>query len=110
MTAVFINDHLLGFIPDETPIYGNPCDNAKTQNDTNHAIIKAWLLDKCKHVFKDKSVTYLPDKDSEFNGCLIINNKTLLRVTTMHESNVNTRAFTLLYKAAEIESDDSLPF
>jgi len=102
MTAVLINEKLFGFIPDETPIYGNSFShNAKKHNDTNHAIIKEWLLNKCKHIFDDKqTLTYLPDKDSEFNGSLIVDNKHLFRVTTTHDLNLYINASSLLYKVS----------
>ena len=104
MTAVFINEKLLGFIPDETPIYGNSDGNAKKQNDTNHTIIKEWLLHKFKHVLTDenKSLTYIPDKHSEYNGSLIVNNKTLLRVTTKCDINLYLNASQLIYEALDV--------
>ena len=99
MTAVFIDDNLLGFIPKETPIYGN---GKIENNDANHAIIKAWLLNKCKQLFDDdkKTLTYLPDKNSEYNGSLILNNKTLFRVTTKYHLNLYDDAFNMLYDAS----------
>ena len=103
MTAVFINERLLGFIPNETPIYGNSMSyDAKKHNDANHAIIKEWLMNKCKRIFDDKqTLTYLPDKDSEFNGSLIVNNKHLFRVTTMHDLNLYMKAYTMLSDVEE---------
>ena len=102
MTAVFINEKLLGFIPDETPIYANSYSkDAKKQNDSNHAIIKEWLLDKCSRIIKDASVTYLPDKNSEYNGCLIVNNKTLFRVTTEYHLNLYQEANHLLWRTLD---------
>ena len=66
MTAVFINEKLLGFIPKETPIYGNTytADGAQKQNARNHAIIEEWLLKRCKHIFDDKKKTirYIADE------------------------------------------------
>jgi len=104
MTAVFINEKLLGFISDETPIYGNSDENVKKQNDTNHTIIKEWLLHKFKHVLTDenKSLTYIPDNHSEYNGSLIVNNKTLLRVTTKCDVNLYLNASQLIYEALEV--------
>jgi hypothetical protein len=105
MTAVFINEKLLGFIPDETPIYGNGSnEHSKKQNDTNHTIIKEWLLHKFKHMLTDenKSLTYIPDMHSEYNGSLIVNNKTLLRVTTKCDINLYLKASDLIYKALDV--------
>ena len=101
MTAVFINEKLLGFIPKETPIYGNSL-GGKKQNDTNHAIIEEWLLKRCKHIFEDKKKTliYLPDTNSEYNGCLIVDNKTLFRVTTKCDINLYLDAYNVLHKAS----------
>ncbi len=102
MTAVFINEKLLGFIPDETPIYGNGSSkNSEKQNDTNHAIIEKWLLHRCHHIFNNTPLTYLPDDHSEYNGCLIVNNKTLFRVKTMCDINLYIGATDLLYGALE---------
>ena len=105
MTAVFINEKLLGFIPKETPIYGNTytANGVQKQNDNNHKIIKEWLLKRCKHFFEDnkKTMVYLPDEKSEFNGSLIINNKTLLRVTTTCDINVYLSASYLIQDAAK---------
>jgi len=102
MTAVFINERLLGFIPNETPIYGNSMSHdAKKHNDANHAIIKEWLLDKCGRIFEDKkTLTYLPDEESEFKGSLIVNNKHLFRVVAKAELNLYTDAYRLLYKVS----------
>ena len=103
MTAVFIDEKLLGFIPKETPIYGNSSfGEGKKQNDNNHKIIKEWLLKRCKHFFEDnkKTMVYLPDEKSEFNGSLIINNKTLLRVTTKCDINLYLSASYLIQDAA----------
>ena len=105
MTSVFINEKLLGFIPDETPIYGNGSSkDSKKQNDTNHTIIKEWLLHRCLKMFtgENKSVTYVPDEHSEYNGSLIVNNKTLLRVTTMCDVNLYLNASQLIYEALEL--------
>jgi hypothetical protein len=100
MTAVFINEKLLGFIPKETPIYGNSSEGAKKQNDKNHAIIEEWLLKRCKHIFdKKKTVRYIADKDSEFNGSIIVDNKTLLRVTTKCDINLYLDAYSILHNA-----------
>jgi|688.fasta_scaffold491987_3 hypothetical protein len=97
MTAVLINEKLLGFIPNETPIYGNGSSSSEKYNDTNHAIIKEWLMNKCKRIFDDKqTLTYLPDKNSEFNGSLIVNNKHLFRITTMYDLNLYMDAYTML--------------
>jgi hypothetical protein len=103
MTAVFINEKLLGFIPKETPIYGNSSFGEEKQNDKNHAIIKDWLLNRCKHIFEDKrkTLTYLPDNNSEYNGCLIVDNKTLLRVTTKCDINLYLEAYNILHKASD---------
>jgi len=103
MTSVFINEKLLGFIPKETPIYGNTytADGEKKQNARNHAIIEEWLLKRCKHIFDDKKKTirYIADEKSEFNGCLIIDNKTLLRVTTSCALNLYGSAYNILHNA-----------
>jgi hypothetical protein len=101
MTAVFINEKLLGFIPKETPIYGNSSSGDIKHNDANHAIIEQWLLNRCKAIFENnkKTVTYLPDKNSEYNGCLIVDNKTLLRVTTKLDINLYLSAYNVLHNA-----------
>ena len=102
MTAIFINEKLLGFIPKETPIYGNTytANGAQKQNDNNHSIIEEWLFKNCKHIFdKKKTVKYIADKDSEFNGSIIVDNKTLLRVTTKCDINLYLDANSILHNA-----------
>lgn len=88
-TVILIDGKILGFIEDV--VYGNQSKNQ--HNEANHKLIENFIIKELKwfgldNIYNhDVDMHYIPNKDNEYMGRLIIKDKMFI-VKAMHISNL----------------------